>query len=95
MGKRKVRKLEYEKEMNQENIVTAIVIKEIENESHIVGHVACPKNEWGKTVIDRVNQVLLKGRTTPEYMEGLLRWYGGSDRETIKRIYKKIFSGTN
>lgn len=85
----------YEKEMNQENIVTAIVIKEIENESHIVGTVACPKNEWGKTVIDRVNQVLLKGRTTPEYMEGLLRWYEGSDRETIKAIYKKNFSGTN
>ncbi len=46
-------------------------------------------------MIDRVNQVLLKGRTTPEYMEGLLRWYEGLERETIKAIYKKIFSGTN
>ena len=81
----------YERTLNKEGIVTGIAIRETRDEPYLAGHVACPATEWGRTVIERVNRVLRRGRTSPAYMEGLLRWYEGRDRETMTAIYEKLF----
>ena len=52
-------------------------------------YVACPKTDWGKNVIDSVNQMLLKIRPTPEYHAANERWYVyPREIELIRHVYK-------
>ncbi|WP_147821959.1 TIGR02285 family protein [Salidesulfovibrio onnuriiensis] len=54
---------------------------------YYLGYVGCPKNEWGKNVIGKINEVLLKYRNTPEYKEGYESWL---DENSIKRLREYI-----
>lgn len=42
---------------------------------YVMGSVGCAKTPWGKQVIDRINQVLLKKRYTPGFIDGIGRWW--------------------
>lgn len=39
-----------------------------------IGAVACPKNAWGKKVIDQVNTILKKIKPTAEYQAAITTW---------------------
>lgn len=42
---------------------------------YTVGSIACPKNEWGKQVVTRVNAILAEIKSTPQYLEALTTWW--------------------
>ena len=50
-----------------------------------IGHVGCPKTEWGEKIIERVNQILRTHRQTLEYLSYYEHWL---NEDTI-RLYKK------
>lgn len=56
------------------------------------GSMACPKNEWGKKVISRINEVLSRLKPTTEYKNAVTTWWE-SDRGTARfeRFYKNEF----
>ncbi len=41
-----------------------------------LGYVACPKNEWGKSVIKKVNKVLSKTKLENDYKRAVTSWWG-------------------
>ncbi len=51
-----------------------------------VGHVGCPDNEWGRTIIKEVDKILLNNRTTPEFLEYYENWL---DEKTAKSYRNK------
>lgn len=54
-------------------------------------HVACPRNEWGRMVIDRVNRILSEGRPTREYRDVVELWQGEQGKARIRKIYDEVF----
>lgn len=81
----------FETNYYQTGVITGLYIKEIENISYIKGLVGCPKTEWGRTVINKVNQILLRDRKREEYLEPLLRWYDEEDQKKLKEFYNQLF----
>jgi len=59
------------------------------------GYVACTKNEWGKTAIDNINQVLLERRGTERYRAAYERWLDPSSIEGYRKLYKEVFLTIN
>jgi len=57
----------------------------------LVAHVFCTKNEWGKKMIERINQILIRERKTPEYLELMTHWYDERSRKVIRQYYDSQF----
>jgi len=49
--------------------------------------VACPKNAWGKHVIEEIDAILRVERARPEYREIMERWHGDNDVREIRSNY--------
>ncbi len=56
-----------------------------------LGYVTCSKNEWGKTAINNINQVLLEQRGTERYRAAYERWLDPSSFEGYRKFYKEVF----
>lgn len=54
-------------------------------------YVACTKNDWGKKVIDQVNQVLREQRPSNRYRGAYERWLDESSLEGYRKLYNSIF----
>lgn len=66
-------------------------ITEIADTPFLKVHVACPKNAWGKTIIDRVNKVLLKESEDKKLIQKRLFWYAKGSREELREIYLREY----
>jgi hypothetical protein len=53
--------------------------------------VGCSKNAWGRTVIDRINAILLEQRPTERYRAAYERWLDPNAIEKYRLVYKEIF----
>lgn len=72
--------------------IMTLNIKENQNDrDSYLGYVACSKNDWGKTAIDNINQVLLKQRGTERYRAAYERWLDPSSFEGYRELYKENF----
>lgn len=56
-----------------------------------LSYVACSKNEWGKEVIENINQVLLEQRPTARYRGAYERWLDEGSLTGYRALYKEIF----
>ncbi|MCG8572738.1 MAG: TIGR02285 family protein [Spirochaetes bacterium] len=54
------------------------------------GVTAAPKNEWGKNIINQINQVLRESKPSPEYQEFVERW-NDSNQKLVRELYQSIF----
>lgn len=61
---------------------------------YLMTHVACTKGAWGEAVIRRIDGILARRRTAPEYRAYSERWYGEADRTLIRRYYQRLLSDT-
>lgn len=59
-----------------------------------VSYMACPRNEWGKKVIEYLNQLLAEQRKDPELFNKLLsQHYSPAEIEELKRFYMSQLKG--
>lgn len=54
-------------------------------------YVGCPKTDWGRAVIARINTVLLEHRPTERYRAAYERWLDGPCRELYRKVYDETF----
>ena len=59
-----------------------------EDYKNAISYVACPKTEWGKNVIDKVNTVLSEHIATPAYLDILKRWSPEYHKQEIDELHK-------
>lgn len=57
----------------------------------VFNHVMCPKNEWGRQVVEQVNQVLLAERSKPYYRKIVEKWHDPASAAQIRQIYDTVF----
>ncbi|QDD63355.1 TIGR02285 family protein [Herbaspirillum seropedicae] len=69
-------------------------IRTEEADEVVFNRVMCPRNAWGRQVIDQVNQVLLAERPTPAYRAMVERWHDPESTAEIRRLYDKVFLKT-
>lgn len=53
--------------------------------------VACPKNEWGREIIEQINPILVHLRPTEAYRHAYERWLDSNSLPLYRSVYNKIF----
>ena len=56
-----------------------------------LSYVGCSKTEWGKKIIENIDQILLVQRPTKKYREAYERWLDESSLENYRKLYDKVF----
>ncbi len=56
-----------------------------------LSYVGCSKTEWGKKVIQEIDQVLLKNRPGKRYREAYERWLDKSSLAHYRELYDEVF----
>ncbi|WP_017451447.1 TIGR02285 family protein [Herbaspirillum rubrisubalbicans] len=75
--------------MGQPDALVALPMQET-NEV-VFNRVMCPKNEWGRQVVEQVNKVLLEERAKPFYRAIVEKWHDPESVAQIRNIYDKVF----
>lgn len=60
----------------------------------VFNRVMCPKNEWGRKVVEQVNQVLIASRGASSYRDIVEKWHDPESTAEIRKIYDKVFLKT-
>lgn len=62
-----------------------------EGDEVVFNRVMCPRNEWGKKVIEQIDKVLVANRGKPYYRSIVQRWHDPDSAAEIRRIYDSVF----
>ncbi|WP_309413082.1 TIGR02285 family protein [Desulfobulbus sp.] len=84
--------LYHAEKMGLRDRIVALTVEETQcNYRDWMSAVACPKNAWGKEVIDKINAILLAQRPTAPYRAAYERWLDGTALERYRALYRDIF----
>ena len=75
----------------RDRIMTLTIAENQKSKEAWFSYVVCPKNAWGKKVIDRVDAVLRQQRPTPRYRQAYERWLDESSLKRYRKLYKDVF----
>jgi len=75
----------------RDQIVTLAVEENQANKESWLSYVACSKTEWGKKVIEEINQALIELRPTEKYRAAYERWLDPSTIEGYRKLYQEEF----
>lgn len=59
-----------------------------------LAYVACPRNRWGRDMIDRIDLIITKARPTAEYRKIMEMWQNEAGIGTIREAYDEVFMKT-
>ena len=77
------------RQQGREDDLAALSFKEMAG--YVMGHVMCPKNDWGKGVVADIDAVLNNERATPRYRFIVDAFHTEDDRHTLRQIYDDVF----
>jgi len=77
------------KEIGKEDIIINIPLEEAE--AYLISYIACSKNERGRQVIHKINQILEKERNTTQYRALMEKWLDENSIIEFRKIYQSIF----
>jgi uncharacterized protein (TIGR02285 family) len=82
----------YTKKIHGSNVLTkSLAINELSGEEFLGVYTACPKNEWGKKVINRINKALLKESQHDNFLDYRLKWYDNESKQLLKEHYETTY----
>ncbi|MBF0205121.1 MAG: transporter substrate-binding domain-containing protein [Desulfamplus sp.] len=65
-------------------------LKVSENQDYLVLYVVAPKNDWGKTIIDKINTILKKEIPTQQYFDLFKPFYDDKTKDDFKKQYDEL-----
>lgn len=65
-----------------------ILIAEGKDDRWIKNYIGCPKNEWGRKTIEKINRILLHVRPTERYLHHQLKWFPKDIESDIRKAYR-------
>ena len=75
-------------ETGQKNITKSLLIEETSAENSLAVVVGCTNNEWGKKVINKINQILIAESKNSKFLDYRLKWYDESSKLLLRKLYK-------
>jgi len=61
-------------------------------EPYNIGSIACPNNEWGNSIIDKVDNVLNQIKSSEEYKKAITTWWESErEKSKFKQYYQEVF----
>lgn len=75
--------------MGHEGELVALPMRE--GDEVVFNRVMCPRNEWGRQVVEAVNRVLLEQRSKPAYRRLVEKWHDPQSVAEIRAVYDKVF----
>ncbi|MDD2465424.1 MAG: TIGR02285 family protein [Desulfobulbus sp.] len=75
-------------------IVTLMLNENQQNYEGWFCAIACPKNTWGKEVIDKINTVLVQIRPSEPYRKAYERWLDQNSLQRYRKLYEEVFLAT-
>lgn len=59
---------------------------------YVIGSIGCPKNEWGKQIIEKIDVILEELKPTDEYKQAVTRWWEYEQaKPQFKQFYQDVF----
>lgn len=77
------------KQLGYKDSLAALRFQEAGEED--ITRVMCPKNEWGKSVIEQINVILRRERPKPEYRRLMEAWQDEDGVREVRRLYDSVF----
>jgi len=71
-----------------------VAIPTLEADEVVFNRVMCPRNEWGRKVIEQVDAVLNANRDKPYYRSIVEKWHDPASVAEIRKIYDSVFLKT-
>ncbi len=65
-------------------------IKIHEKQDYLVLYVVCPKNDWGKAMVSKINNILRKEIPTKRYFDIFKPLYDNTTQDEFKKQYEKL-----
>ena len=59
---------------------------------YFLGYIAVPKNDWGKSIIEKINLILEENRNTPEYHAAYEFWLDENSVKHYRQYVRKVYS---
>ncbi|MGE4401629.1 MAG: TIGR02285 family protein [Desulfobulbus sp.] len=78
----------------RDQIATVMLKENQESYEEWFCSIACPKNQWGGEIIDKINHVLVQIRPSESYRQAYERWLDTNNLQRYREIYNKIFLAT-
>ncbi len=75
---------------NQGTKIEIMPLKIEETQNYLVLYIVCPKNEWGKRMIDKINEILRKEIPTQRYFDSFKPFYDEITQDEFKEQYQKL-----
>ncbi|MEW6990113.1 TIGR02285 family protein [Colwelliaceae bacterium 6441] len=66
---------------------TSLAITELSKTNYLPVHFACPNNDWGKNVINKINQILIEEVKEDDYLAFRLKWYDKESQRLLSKYY--------
>jgi len=79
----------------RDQIMTLGVEENLQDYDSMLTYVACSKNDWGRKVIDAINNVLIAQRPTERYRAAYERWLDSGSIEGYRVLYRDVFLKIN
>jgi len=76
------------KKMGFEDRIAVISVKEYAHKA-IIGYAVCPKNDWGKQVIDKINAILKKEIPGEKYLQIYTPWIDKESMPRFRELYEE------
>ncbi|MGE4559939.1 MAG: TIGR02285 family protein [Desulfobulbus sp.] len=75
--------------------ISIVMLRESQQDPEAwMSSVACPKNAWGREVIDKINIVLIQLRPSAPYRQAYERWIGENRLRQYRSTYNDLFLPT-
>ncbi len=75
----------------RDQIMTLTIAENQRGMESWLSYVGCSRTPWGKKVIARINEILLKERPTERYRAAYERWLDPSSLENYRKLYREVF----
>lgn len=82
----------FEEILNKKGETVSLTIEE-SNPYHLA-YVACPRNDWGRKMTERINEIIRKARLADEYRKIMEMWQDEDGEKRIRKAYDEIFMKT-
>lgn len=80
----------YLKSINNQKDILSVPLSD--SFAYTYGYIACTKNDWGQSLINKLNTVIAEERAKPGYLSVLQMLYGSkAERQKIADIYHQYF----